>query len=250
MDIYDANRLIELTAASSSRYREFLRTIDLSAGLYSLPAGSRDEQQPHTEDEIYIVLSGVGQVHVAGEDAPVGSGAVIFVPAHAVHYFHDIAETLHLLVLFAPAEGTRRQPVREDRHGRYEMSTDRSRLDVDLIHSYLSEEAYWSRGISRERVERSIAGALCFGIYHESNQVAFGRVITDYATFAYISDLFVLPEHRERGLAHWLVSAMLAHPDCQGLRKWVLHTRDAHPLYRQHGFSTFDQVPSYMEFRP
>ncbi|AKC85595.1 GNAT family N-acetyltransferase [Pseudoxanthomonas suwonensis] len=117
------------------------------------------------------------------------------------------------------------------------ISTDRGELDVDTIHRFLSEEAYWSPGIPRETVERAIAGSLCFGGYLDgAGQVAFARVITDCATFAYLADVFVLPEHRGHGHGRALVAAVVAHPDLQDLRRFMLATSDAHALYASFGF--------------
>lgn len=122
--------------------------------------------------------------------------------------------------------------------GEFDISTDHSRLDIDVIHRFLRDESYWAVGISRAVVEKSIAHSLCYGIYHrpQAVQVGFSRVITDYATYAYITDVFVLAAYRGRGLASWLVRCMLEHPELSGLRRWMLFTEDAQTLYQQHGF--------------
>ena len=120
-------------------------------------------------------------------------------------------------------------------NGEVLVSTDPARLDVDVIHGFLTR-SYWAAGISRELVERSIRGSLCFGAYQEGRQVGFARVISDHATYAYVSDVFVLPTHRGHGVGKRLMAAIMAHPDLQGLRRWTLATRDAHALYRQFGF--------------
>lgn len=117
------------------------------------------------------------------------------------------------------------------------ISTDRSELDVALIHDFLATEAYWSRGISREVVERAIAGSLCFGAYLGEQQIGFARVVTDGATFAYLADVFVLPAHRGQGYSKTLMTALMAHPDLQGLRRFSLATSDAHGLYAPFGFA-------------
>jgi GNAT superfamily N-acetyltransferase len=120
----------------------------------------------------------------------------------------------------------------------YAISTDPARLDVALIQRWLSEESYWAPGIPRDVVERSITGALNFGIYHETQgQVGFARVISDHATFAYLADVFVLESHRGQSLSKRLMETILAHPELQGLRRWMLATRDAHGLYEQFGFT-------------
>lgn len=118
-----------------------------------------------------------------------------------------------------------------------EITTDRGRMDVDAIHRYLSEHSYWARGIPRHVVERSIAHSLCFGAFDGDAQVGFTRVITDYATFAYIADVFVLPSHRGRGISKRIMEAVMTHPELRGLRRWHLVTRDAHGLYAQFGFT-------------
>jgi GNAT superfamily N-acetyltransferase len=122
------------------------------------------------------------------------------------------------------------------RRGDYVISTDRSLLDLDAIHAYLSEEAYWSPGVSRQVVERSIEHSLNFGLYRDAEQAGFARVVTDYATFAWLADVFVLPAHRGAGLGKWLVETAVSHPDLRGLRRWILATGDAHGLYARFGF--------------
>lgn len=120
----------------------------------------------------------------------------------------------------------------------YTISTDPKRLDVELIHRWLSQESYWAPGIPLDVVERAIAGALNFGIYHATQgQVGFARVISDRSTFAYLADVFVLDAHRGQGLSKRLMETILAHPELQGLRRWMLATRDAHGLYEQFGFA-------------
>jgi GNAT superfamily N-acetyltransferase len=128
----------------------------------------------------------------------------------------------------------------------FECSFDRSRLDVGTIHAFLSS-SYWSSGIPRETVERAIANSLCIGGYVESRQVAFARMVTDRATFAYLADVFVLPSHRGRGLSRTLVEALLSHPEIQGLRRMLLVTRDAHGLYAKLGFSLLAAPDRFME---
>ena len=120
---------------------------------------------------------------------------------------------------------------------RYEISTDRARLDIDLVHRFLAQESYWAKGRDRPIVERSIENSMPFGAYLDGRQVGFARVVTDRATFAWLADVFVLPEHRGHGLGKQLVEAALGHPDLAGLGRWLLGTADAHELYRRYGFS-------------
>jgi GNAT superfamily N-acetyltransferase len=128
----------------------------------------------------------------------------------------------------------------------YTISTHRSRLDVKRIHHFLSREAYWSPGVSREVVERSIENSLCFGVYRGEEQVGFARVVTDRATFAWIADVYIEAEHRGHGLGKRLVAEILGHPELQGLRRWMLGTADAHELYRRFGFDELRDVRRFM----
>ena len=127
----------------------------------------------------------------------------------------------------------------------YEISTDRSRLDVTLIHEFL-RSSYWAQGIPRSVVEKSIQHSLCFGAFLDRRQVGFARVITDFAAIAHIADVFVVPEHRRRGIAKLLMRAILDHPDLQGLRRILLATRDAHGLYAQFGFRPLSHPEHFM----
>lgn len=136
----------------------------------------------------------------------------------------------------------------EEQRGPFSISTEPARLDVDAIHAFLSN-SYWAAGIPRSVVERSIAGSLCFGVYNGAQQVGFARIITDQATFAYLADVYVLQEHRGRGLGRWLMELIMAHPAVQGLRRFSLVTRDAHGLYSQFGFRSLQSPENHMEIR-
>jgi len=121
----------------------------------------------------------------------------------------------------------------------FQVSTDPARLDLDAMHRFL-RTAYWSENIPRDLVERAVAGSLNFGLYGMRDQAGYARVVTDRATFAWICDVFVLEEYRGRGLGHWLMACVMAHPDLQGLRRWMLSTADAQDLYRPFGFEVPD----------
>lgn len=123
----------------------------------------------------------------------------------------------------------------EARRGGYRISTDPNDFDVTAIHAFL-KTSYWALGIPREIVEKAIAGSLCFGLFLDAAQVGFCRVVTDGATYAYLMDVYVLEEHRGRGLGVWLLETVMAHPYLQGLRKFTLATRDAHGFYERFGF--------------
>ncbi len=126
------------------------------------------------------------------------------------------------------------------------VTTDRSRLDLDVIHGFLTT-SYWARGIPRETVARSMEHSLCFGAFDEGRQIGFARVVSDRATFAYICDVFALESHRGSGVGKSLMAAIMSHPELQGLRRWTLFTRDAHGLYRQFGFGAAAHPERLME---
>lgn len=134
----------------------------------------------------------------------------------------------------------------EWRRDPYRISTDPALLDLARVHAVLAG-SYWAKEIPREVVERSIRHSLPFGLYEGAAQIGFARAITDRATFAYLADVFVIDERRGRGLGVWLVETVMAHPDLQGLRRWVLLTRDAHGLYRKFGFDAPREPDRYME---
>ena len=130
----------------------------------------------------------------------------------------------------------------------YVLSTDPARLDITTIHRWLSEESYWARHIPRPTVERAIANSLNFGLYAPDGQLAgFARVISDYTTFAWLCDVFVLEEHRGQGLSKWLMQQVLAHPELQHLRRYMLGTWDAHGLYQQFGYTPVARPERLME---
>lgn len=134
----------------------------------------------------------------------------------------------------------------EWRRGAYTISTDNDRLDLPLIHGFLTK-SYWAEGIPFETVKRSIEHSLSFGIYRDGQQMGFARLVTDYATFAYVADVFILEPFRGQGLSKWLLEIMMAHPDLQGFRRWILGTKDAHGLYRQYGFTELKWSERFME---
>ncbi|NML20382.1 GNAT family N-acetyltransferase [Pseudoflavitalea sp. G-6-1-2] len=128
----------------------------------------------------------------------------------------------------------------------YTISTDKEKIDVDYVHSVLSG-TYWAEEIPRSFVERSIEGAMCFGVYHNERQVGFARMITDKATFGYLADVFIDETYRGRGLSKWLMEVIFNHPDLQNIRRFMLGTRDAHGLYRQFGFTELALPDRFME---
>jgi GNAT superfamily N-acetyltransferase len=135
----------------------------------------------------------------------------------------------------------------EHRRGEFLISTNRARVNLDVVHGFLTN-SYWAKGIPREVVARSIEHSLCFGIYEDAAaQVGFARVVSDFATVAYLGDVFVLESHRGRGLSKWLMQCIIEHPALQNLRRWILLTRDAHELYAKFGFTPVKAPERYME---
>ena len=127
----------------------------------------------------------------------------------------------------------------------YTITTNKSRIDIDTVHHFLTH-SYWAAGIPKETVERSINGSMCFSVLQGDKQAGFARVITDEATFAYLADVFVLEEYRGRGLSKWLMQVIVSYPTLQGLRRFMLATRDAHGLYAQYGFTPLTNADRWM----
>ena len=142
------------------------------------------------------------------------------------------------------------------------ISTDKNKMDITVIQNYLSRESYWAKNIPVEVVQKSIEGSFCFGLFvndHETfpgnksvnhKQVGFARVITDHATFAYLADVFILEAYRGKGLSKWMMEVIMGHPDLQGLRRWLLATKDAHGLYKKFGFAALDKPERIMGMKP
>lgn len=135
----------------------------------------------------------------------------------------------------------------EARRDSFLISTDKGKIDVALVHRFLSETSYWAKNIPFGVVQTSIQNSICFGIYEGEKQVGFARVTTDKATFGYVGDVFIVEEFRGRGLSKWLMQCILAHPELQGFRRWILATADAHGLYAQSGFKPLAKPERWME---
>jgi len=138
--------------------------------------------------------------------------------------------------------------------GEFTISTDPGLLDIDVIQRYLNEESYWAHDRSREIIERSIRCSFCFGVYTTKDgpprQIGFARIVSDFATVAYMADVFILPDYQGQGLGKWLVETILNHPDLKTVRRWILYTSSAHDLYRRFGFETARDQDSYMSYYP
>jgi len=136
---------------------------------------------------------------------------------------------------------------REWQRGEYTISTNNDRLSIQLIHHFISNQSYWGQGRRIETVQRALENSLNFGLYKNNQQIGFARVVTDYCTFAWLADVFVIDEYRGQGLSKWLMEVIMSHPQLVGMRRWVLATRDAHGLYRQFGFVEMLQPERWME---
>ena len=131
--------------------------------------------------------------------------------------------------------------------GEFTIDTDNERVDVDAVQAFLENDSYWAQTRTRDQTETAIANSICFGLYCGERQIGFARVVSDRATFAYIGDVYVLDEFRGQGLSKWLMETIIAHPELQGLRRWVLATRDAHGLYEKYGFHELVHPERWME---
>jgi GNAT superfamily N-acetyltransferase len=134
----------------------------------------------------------------------------------------------------------------EYRKNSFTITTDKSKLNLSIIHNFL-KKSYWAENIQLSIVERSIKNSLCFGVFEGENQIGFARVITDYSTFAYLADVFILENYRGKGLSKWLMECILSHPELQGFRRWLLATKDAHGLYSKYGFKSLKTPERWME---
>ena len=143
-----------------------------------------------------------------------------------------------------------KQQPREFTRGDYLISSDAARLNLVWIHDYLANKSYWAKGIPFPVFQISVENSLCFGVYHQTTQVGFGRVISDFATFSFLADVFIAQNHRGQGLGKWLVKSILAYPELQGLRRWMLLTKDAHGLYEQYGFVRVRRPGDVLEWLP
>lgn len=133
------------------------------------------------------------------------------------------------------------------KNGEFLCTTDKLKLQTDLIHQFLCERSYWAKGRTMDQVMRSIEHSLCFGVYQGEQQIAFARVVTDFTVYAYILDVFVLENFRGLGLGKFLMNCIMKHPELQGLKRWMLGTEDAHGLYEQYGFTGLKKLQNHME---
>lgn len=138
----------------------------------------------------------------------------------------------------------------EKKDNDYLFSHDKSKLQLDVIHKYLSQDSYWALNIALDLVKKTIEGSQCFGVYFKSQQIGFARVITDGASFGYLADVFILPEHRKKGLSKTLMQFIMDYPPFKNFRRFMLATKDAHGLYAQFGFRPLSEPERFMEIKP
>lgn len=127
------------------------------------------------------------------------------------------------------------------------ISTDKTKLDIDSIHEFLSTKAYWCLNIPKDKVQIAVQNSLCFGVYRNEKQIGFARIISDFSTIAYLGDVYIVEEHRGIGLSKWLIDTVMHYPNLQGLIRWILLTGDAHRLYRQFGWTNIADPTKWME---
>jgi len=137
--------------------------------------------------------------------------------------------------------------VQSWKKGEYTCTTEKSTLQIDVIHDFLSNRSYWAKGRTKEQVECSMMHSLCFGVYEGKKQVGFARVVSDFTIYAYIMDVFVLEDARGNGLGKFIMNCIMSHPELTCIRRWMLGTEDAHGLYTQYGFSPLQKVANHME---
>ena len=150
-------------------------------------------------------------------------------------------------VLHFPSNTENKMDILTVQRDAFTITTDRSKLDLPFIHHFLSQEAYWSKNIPFERVRQAADHSLNFGLFYHDRQIGYARLITDYATIAYLGDVFIIPEFRDQGLSKWLLQIIMQHPGVQGLRRWILLTSDAHGLYKQFGWTEIASPGKWME---
>lgn len=217
---------------------------------YYAPQG-HDPQQPHAQDEIYVVIEGSGDFYCDGKVQPFKKGDLLFVPAGIEHRFENFTADFATWVVFYGPEGgeiprKKEWSVQGTFDGReYSISLDKGQLDLEVIAQYL-KKSYWANKRPKANIKKSLDHCLTFGIYHSNQQVGLARVVTDFGVFGYLADVFVLEEHQGIGLGKWLMETIIGHPDLQEI-KWYLVTKDAQGLYEKYGFALTQQAEKIME---
>ncbi len=238
-----------LAQESAQEYVLLKKRGDLSVEYYA-PQGT-DLQQPHRQDELYVIISGSGQFYCDGKRQPFSVGDVLFVPAGVEHRFEKFSEDFSTWVIFYGPDGgaipLAPQVLAERRIGDrfFQVSTQKNLLDLETIATFL-QNSYWANERTKAQIQKSLDHCLSFGLYQEGKQIGLARVVTDYGAFAYLADVFVLEEYRGLGLGKWLMENVMGHPALQEV-KWSLVTKDAHRLYEPFGFKLTDRPEKIME---
>lgn len=210
-----------------------------------------DPQQPHRQDELYVVIQGNGQFYCDGERKPFKAGDVLFVPAGIDHRFEDFSEDFSTWVIFYGPDGGEipvdKHWLKEQKIGDkiFQISTKKSQLDLEVIYGFL-KNSYWANQRSKAVIKKSLDHCLSFGLYQAGKQIGLARVVTDYSVFGYVADVFILEEFRGLGLGKWLIDTVVEHPSLEGI-KWFLVTKDMHRLYEGVGFAIVEHPDRIME---
>ncbi|MEM8910036.1 MAG: GNAT family N-acetyltransferase, partial [Bacteroidota bacterium] len=211
-----------------------------------------DLQQPHRQDEIYVIASGQGTFFNNGQRTAFGPGDVLFVPAGLSHRFEDFSADFATWVIFYGPDGGEKNhsPHFETRKSiadvEYLISTDPNRLNLKTIHQFITH-SYWGKGRSQATMEKALFHSFNFGLYGDGQQIGLARVITDFSTFAYLADVFVLNAFRGKGLGKWLIESILKAKQLQNIKNWLLFTEDAHGFYEPYGFRCTSRAQKVME---
>ena len=212
-----------------------------------------DLQTPHRRDELYIVANGHGVFLNNGTRQKFVAGDVLFVPAGIEHRFEDFSEDFATWVIFYGPDGGEKANTNHFTSQKtvdqvtYTVSTDPEKLDLAVIQDYLAQ-SYWANERSKSTIEKSITQSFNFGVYQQQQQIGFARVITDFSTFAYLADVFILDDFRQKGLGKWLIESILECQELKAVKHWLLFTKDAHGLYEQYGFSNTTRGENIMEW--
>ena len=242
-------------ALSKLSDQRFVKLLESGTMLVEYYAPEKvDLQQPHRQDELYVIQSGSGIFYNNGNREPFVAGDVLFVPAGIEHRFEDFTDDFSTWVIFYGPDGGEAQVTptfEKSKHINevtFTISTDTKRLDFSMLYQFLSN-SYWGKGRDFELIKHSILRSLNFGLYIDDRQIGFARVISDEMTFAYIADVFVLDEFRGKGLGKWLMDTILEVDFFHPKINWLLGTRDAHELYEKCGFSITKRTEHLMEKR-
>ena len=228
---------------------ELLRHGSLSVELFS-PI-KIDPQSPHLQDELYVIVKGSGEFILEEERCNFQAGDVLYVPAGWVHRFENFSPDFQTWVVFYGPNGGEKNHFETQKAFQDQIitiTTAPEQFDLEVVYQYLTN-SYWAKGRSKAKVEKSISNSLCFGVFSKEKQIGFARVITDYATFAYLADVFILPPFQGIGIGKWLIQTILEFEALTEVTGILLKTGDAQTLYQKFGFTSVDPSISILEKR-